>query len=320
MPLYHSGPHLSHSLLASYPHPMLFPSDINVEILLDYLNESHIPFKVAFKGLHKRNTYHDIVEMDVRSDGTHIVDVSRNSIYNALPEYLFHPIDRFSHLPRLEEKERFAEELEKQEREKEDAYRFFAPMDVQLLLYAMDIRRTLRPITETNSILHDILADRLDDKQRSNPFIKASIPFLPECKHIRGNKTLLTIYLRKIFTDEGMSITVADPAAVPSAFPPVSLTDATPRYADGLNATLDDTYVGNTYDENITTFTIHYWPEQVDDHFLELVDEIETFRLFVQDYFMSVEDVLHFNISHDDPPLRLTDDVVFNYLDYNTNI
>ena len=288
----------------------MFPSDINIELLLSYLPKGS--YKVAMKGLHKRNAYHDIMDVDTKPDGTMIVEVGRNSIYNALPEYLFHPIDRFSHLPRLEEKERFAEELEKQEKEIENAYRFFAPMDIQMLLYRMQTRERMRPYTETNSILHNILGDRLTEEQLQNRFILQAIPFLPSCKYIRGNKTLLTMFLRKVFMDEGLLIKVHDKST--------ECRDEQPRYEDSVGATLAETYVGNVFDELITTFDILYWPEEVDEHFLELVDEIEVFRSFIQDYFMAVEEVLHFNISHDDAALRLSDDEIFNYLDYNTNI
>lgn len=286
------------------------PADINVELLLSYFSPGS--FKVLMKGLHKRNVYHDILNIEEKTDGTMDVEIGRNSIYNALPEYLFHPIDRFRDFPRLEEKERFAEELEKQEREKENAYRFFAPVDVQLLLYRMQIRETMRPFTETNSILYDMLGDRLTAEQRANRFIKKTIPFLTSCKIIRGNKTLLTWLLRKVFMDEGLAIYVHESEC--------EYSDANPRYMDGLDGALNESYVGNVYDEVTSIFDIHYWPDEVDDSFLQLVDEIEMYRLFVQDYFMSIEERLHFNLTHDDPASRLSDNEVYNYLDYNTNI
>lgn len=286
------------------------PADINVELLLSYFSPGS--FKVLMKGLHKRNAYHDIMNIEEKPDGTMDVEIGRNSIYNALPEFLFHPIDRFRDFPRLEEKERFAEELEKQEKEKENAYRFFAPIDVQLLLYRMQIRETMRPFTETNSILYDMLGDRLTAEQRANRFIKKTIPFLTSCKIIRGNKTLLTWLLRKVFMDEGLAIDEHEREC--------EYSDANPRYMDGLDGALNESYVGNVYDEVTSIFDIHYWPEEVDDSFLQLVDEIETFRLFVQDYFMSIEERLHFNLTHDDPASRLSDNEVYNYLNYNTNI
>jgi hypothetical protein len=43
-------------------------------------------------------------------------------------------------------------------------------------------------------------------------------------------------------------------------------------------------------------------------------------RLFIKDFFLSIEEDIAFDIQHDEPPLRLADDVFFNYLNYNTNI
>lgn len=290
--------------------PHNIPQDINVELLLSYLKQGS--FKVSFKGTHKRNAYNDIIDIEEKTDGTLLVNLGRNSIYNALPEYLFHSIDRFSNLSRLDAKERFDQELEKQEEEKENAYRFFAPLDTQLLLFRVIAREKLSTITETDSILYQILGDTLTEEQLKNRFIKQAIPFLPSCKNIRGNKTLLTLLLRKIFMDEGIKIQVHE---IRQEF-----RDDSPQYIDRLGDSIDETFVGNVYDESVTAFDVYYWPETVDSGFLELVDEIEVFRLFVQDYFMSVEEILRFDIRHDDPALRLSDDKIFNYLNYNTNI
>ena len=61
------------------------PADINVELLLSYFSPGS--FKVLMKGLHKRNVYHDILNVEEKTDGTMDVEIGRNSIYNALPEY-----------------------------------------------------------------------------------------------------------------------------------------------------------------------------------------------------------------------------------------
>ena len=42
-------------------------------------------------------------------------------------------MERFGNVSKLEDKERFKVEYQKQEQEKEDAYRFFAPLDLLLL-------------------------------------------------------------------------------------------------------------------------------------------------------------------------------------------
>lgn len=286
------------------------PENLNIEQIISYLPEGS--FKVAFKGLHKRNAYNDIVDIEPTIDDTMMIGIARNSIYNSLPEYIFHSIDRFSNLPRSEEKERFAEELEKETLEKESALRFFAPIDLQFLKYRTSVSEELRTITESNSVLANIIGDNLTKRQLDNSFIKKTIPFLPSCKIIRGNKTLLTLLLRKIFMDEEMVIC---PRVCKKEFK-----DDLPRYAASLGNQLDSTFVGNTYDEMAMTYDIVFWPERVDADFLNLVEEIELFRRFVQDYFLSIEEILCFNISDDAPALRLSDDEEFNWLNYNTNL
>ena len=290
--------------------PKKIPHDINVELLLSYFPSNS--FRVSLKGVHKRNVYNDIMDIEELSDGTSLINIGRNSIYNALPEYLFHSIDRFCNLPRLEEKERFAEELEKQEHEKENAYRFFAPIDIQLLLSRVMVREELRPITESNTILLEILGDRLTEQQRGNRLIRQAISFLPYCKIIRGNKTLLTFFLRKVLMEEGLAIVLREQKK--------EFRDEHPQYSDCLGELLDGTYVGNVFDEMVMFFDIYYWPDIVDQNFLQLIEDIEEFRLFIQDYFMSLENVIQFDIRHDDPTLRLSDDEIFNYLNFNTNI
>jgi len=293
------------------PFPLNLPDDLNVELLFSFYPKGQC--KASFKGMHKRNAYSDIMDVEPIGEDNVIVDIGRNSLYDALPEYMFHPIDRFSELPKYEEKERFAEEYEKQEKEKENARKFFAPIDAMLFKLRLDVRERLRPYYETNKALIDIIADEMTPQQRDNRFIKQIIPFLPACKDIRGNKTLLTMMLRKIFIEEGLRINAHQMS--------LEFNDSSPRYGYTLGSNLCECYVGSTYDATTRVYDIHYWDEnECNESFLSFVDEVGQLREFVQDYFMSIDEVLIFNISHDGSPLRLNDDIVFNYLNYNTNI
>ena len=287
------------------------PDDINVEVLLSYFPEGTL--KVAMRGSHKRNTYNDIIESEEKKDGTVVVGVGRNSLYNALPENMFHPIDRFDNIPKAEEKERFAEEYEKQEREKELAYKFFAPIDSLLLKLRVDIRERLRFFSESNKVLNDILGDRLTKEQLDNRFIRNTLPFLPSCKHIRGNKTLLTLLLRKVFMEEGLKICVHKEVR--------EFVDEVPRYPDSLDFSLDEAYLGNVYKDHVVVYDIDYWSDDnCDDHFPQFLEDVELYRLFIQDYFLAIGEFLQFNISQNEAPLRISDEIVYNYLNYNTNI
>ena len=291
--------------------PQLLPVDLNAELLLAYLRKGVC--KVALRGLHKRNTYRDIIRTDSLSDETFLLTVGRNSIYNSLPEYMFHPIDRFDNLPKYEEKERFTQQLDEQKEEIENAFRFFAPVDILLIWLRTQVRMQVEKYATEDVVMQQILGDSLTEAQRENRFIRQVLPYLPHCKQIRGNKTLLTILLRKVFMSEGLTIRVSREQQ--------SLTDEEPRYENQLDMTLGGSYVGNVYDETVTTYDISYWSDEAcDADFLKFVDEVEVLRQFIQDYFLSVEEVLRFHIVHDGQPLRLNDDQVYNYLNYNTNI
>lgn len=291
--------------------PKNIPEDINIELLLSYFSESRC--KVIYKGLHKRNSYSDILDAEERRDGSLLFKLGRQSIYNALPEYLFHPIERFGSLSNKEEEKKFTEEYEKQEEEKEDAYRFFAPMDLLLLRLRVLVREQTWPYAECNKTLLDILCDSLTEDQKKNRFIKQAIPFMPSFKTIRGDRTLMTLMLRKIFMEEGLRIDVHKGVK--------TYEDCHPRYADGLDAELGNCYVGNIYDEMTTVYDIHYWSDEYcDEHFLHFVNEVEVFQQFVQDSLMSVEEVILFNILKDDVTLRLSDEMRYNYMNYNTNL
>lgn len=289
----------------------MLPADINAELLLSYYPKGTC--KVAFSGLHKRNTYNDVVEMEELTDNGMLLTLSRNSLYNALPEYMFHPIDRFDNIPKSEEKERFEEELERQAEEIANAYKFFAPFDLLLLKLKTQVREKIEAYAKENIIMQQILGDTLTPQQRSNRFIRQMMTYLPECRLIRGNKTLLTFILRKIFLEEGIHIQLHTETH--------TMQDEHPRYDDSLGLALDEGFVGNIYSETVTTYHIQYWDDDAcDKMFFHFLDEMEEFRLFVKDYFLAIEEELHFDIVHEEVPLQLGEETIPHYLNYNINL
>lgn len=291
--------------------PTNLPDDINAEILLNHYPEGSV--KVVLKGLHKRNSYMDIADIEEGKNGDMHLSLGRCSIYNSLPEYLFHPIDRFDNLPANEYKERFDEECARQEQERESALAFFAPIDLYLLRLRLDIRKRTDEYLPDNRILQDILGDSLTEEQRRNRFIRRAMPFLPSCRYMRGNRTLITFMLRKIFADEGIGIEKRNDLR--------TIEDERPRYGESTGDPLGSLYIGAGFQERITTYTVRYWPEnECDENFLHFIDEAEVFRQFVQDYFISIEETIEFDFQKDGPALRLSDTSEYNYLNYNTNI
>ena len=288
------------------------PDDINIEDILSYLPKES--YRVSVNGLHKRNSYKDIINYEETPDGKTEFHVGRNGLYNSLPEYMFHPINRFDNIPERERKERFAEEYAKQELEKENAHKFFSPIDVLLLDLKTKVKEKINQLSSDNIFIQNIIGDTLTEKEKSNRFIQRTIPFLPNCKRIRGNKTLITFMLRKVLFEEGLSLNKENIVS--------EIHDKEPQYNSKIeDFQLNSMYLGNEFSENIMTFTINYWSdEECSEHFNIFLEELETYRLFIKDYFFSIEDDLCFHINSDYPTLRLADDIIYNYLNYNTNL
>lgn len=290
--------------------PENIPQDINAEVLLGFFPQD--TFRVKFCGLHKRNAYNDILEIEKEQE-KFLLHLGRNSLYNSLPEFLFHSIDRFDNIPEREKKQRFSEEYAKQEKEKEQAYKFFSPIDTLLFQLRLEVRERLNKYVESNTLIQDILLDKLTAEQRENRFIKRTTPYISSCKTIRGNRTLITLLLRKVLAEEGLKINVKSKQT--------EFTDEEPRYGNSEGCEIGDVYVGNTFSESVITYSISYWSdEDCDEDFLTFVNDLEVFRKFVQDYFISVDSILVFDVSKDTSPLRISDTTLYNYLNYNTNI
>lgn len=286
------------------------PPDISAETILNYLPRHERDAEL--KGTHRRNAYEDILSISERE--RLLIELSRDSIYDILPEALFHPIDRFENIPANEYKERFAEEVEMLQIEESNARRYFAPFDKFILEMGCIVSKIKNDCYGNLSIITDIICDSISENTGKNRFIKKLFPFMPICRRIRGDRNLITILLRKILSDEGIEMKLQE---IPQLF-----MDKTPRYSSILD--LDNSenfYLGNEYIESVTEYEVKYWSEDdCDETFLTFISEIAEFERFINDYFVGIESSVKFNITTIDRPIRLSDNLYYNYLDYNTNI
>lgn len=289
----------------------IFPEDIRIEALLENLKDDS--YVVQLRGLHKRNACKDLLKTDDASSGRLILELARMSLYDSLPEYLFHPSDRFDQMRGREMRDEFHEEVSRQEREKEEAVAFFNPIDLAILNLKKEVYENEVPLVSGNTVLYNLLGDRLTEEQKKNRLIQRTIQFLPEAKNIRGNLTLLTLLLRKIFKEEGMILTPVKEYR--------TMTDSSPRYDDSVGGTIGEVFAGNQYDTPLVCFQVHYWSDEVcDEHFLQFVEDLEIYRLFVHDWFLSVEEELLFIIEDNRASVWLSDTLTNSYLNYNTNL
>lgn len=288
-----------------------FPSDIRAEIVANYLRGERE--EISFLGNHKRNAYEDILSVS-RENGVVKMGLSRSGLYDVLPEALFHPIDRFDNIPANVYKERFAEEVEQQHIEESNARAFFSIYD-RFIFNLNAVVSGIKDEYSDNGVLADIICDTMPERYRKNRFVNRCIEFTPRCRDIRGNADSVTLMLRKVMADEGLRLTRVIDAR--------TFRDGNPRYDCRLSAAsgIENQYLGNQFEEKVLRYEIHYWNEDYCDvSFLDFVDEICVFQDFVNDYFMSIETSVDFNLSTESLSVRLSDELCYNYLGYNTNI
>lgn len=289
------------------------PLDIKAETLLSYLPRDKR--SIELKGSHKRNAYEDIAGIEVDESGIFNIGISRNSLYDILPECLFHPIDRFDNIPANEYKERFKEECEQQQIEEDNARKYFQSFDKVLIELSSIVTESKNNETHTQ-ILGNIICDNLPKIYQSNRFVNKAKEYMPMCHRIRGNKSLLSLMIRHILFDEHIKIYDSQIQSLTK--------DTMPRYnyrLDDENSADDELFLGSEFEEDITIYDIHYWNEdECGQDFLSFVRDMEVFENFLNDYFIGIESKLKFNISSTSLPVRLSDDVFYTFLDYNTNI
>lgn len=292
---------------------MNFPSDIKAEIILNYLQDQHAI--VELHGMHKRNTYEDILCITDTSDGIKC-EIARDGIYDILPEALFHPIDRFENLPANEYKERFDEEYEQQQAEEANARNFFALFDRYLINLNQTIEKLKEPGRYDDSVISQVILDKSSNRYTSNRFINRLKPYIPLCRKIRGDRTLITLIIRRILFEEGIELELSD---IESAF-----YDKEPRYNYSIQDPNDDCadlYLGSYFDESVSVYIVKYWNEdECNAEFLSFIDEMKIFEEFINDYFIGIGSSLKFCIATHTLPVRLSDELCHNFLEYNTNL
>lgn len=287
------------------------PVDLKAETLLGYLPKETRQIEV--RGSHKRNAYEDITCVSDEPDGLTIT-LARNGLYDALPESLFHPIDRFDNIPANEYKERFKEECERQQLEEENARKYFHPFDSFLIELSTSVAN-IKNGNGTMPFITDIICDRLPEDIAGNRFVKRAKEYIPHCSRIRGNDTLFALMLRRILLEEGLTLTKLGERTL--------FKDSNPKYAPTFQGDQGDEelFLGNEFEEEVTVYRIKYWNEdECDESFLKFVSEMKVFEDFLNDYFLGLETRLTFDISTDGLPVRLGDEMFYTYLNYNTNI
>jgi len=276
--------------------------------------------RISFSGDHRRNVCRDVSRLEKmeRDDGEgnfflqYLIESSRRSLYDSLPEYMFHDVDMFSKINGSDAKTRFRDEWDRLKDQERDARSYLSVLDAVLFNMKLKVKDRLRSYSSSDTVLQNVLTGDFREECTDNEYVMKLIPFIPYSKYIRGNTALISILLRKLFGDDGLKVehVVKTP----------DMLDVSPRYDTSLGGSLNETFLGTEFCEPVDVYRIHYWSdEECHGDFHRFLGKIEQFRNVLQDYFFSVEDTVEFEISSQEtiPALSETDDY---YLDYNTNI
>jgi len=170
--------------------------DIKAEAVIADIHEHDIDFndiEVKFDGTFERNYKKDInslrVDMVKKAVSLH---VTRNSLYDVLPEGLFHPVTRFGGLDSKELKNEF----KKQKQEEKKARRFFQPFDQEFLLLKVQMELGVRKLFEdTLAVFESLFPNRTGIPGK---YYRRLLKFLPFTNYCKGNPGLTAQYLSEI--------------------------------------------------------------------------------------------------------------------------
>jgi len=176
--------------------------EIRAETLLS-LEDLH-GFSVQTKensGTFYRNYSSDLIEYDSSSN---TITLSRDGIYNVLPEGLFFEEDE------LKSRKNFEKSREKIKEKKRDISHFFQPFDTEYFNLSLALEKQINNISEKgNTILLDLFFDNDNIGAAAKTWSAASL-LLPQIGQIKGNEYAIGNILKTILDAKKVELIETD--------------------------------------------------------------------------------------------------------------
>lgn len=175
--------------------------NIKAESFLASFLESCSVMNIEHLGVFSRNYNEDIIAMDIDDEikGTINMQLSRDSLFNILPEGLFFVENKLRQIGKENNTGKFKLEEERINKEKQKIRLFFQPFDTAYFKFRFDLEKKLNEIaTNRIRILNDKFLD-IFSINSENPYIGKIIPLLPVASEIRGNAGILKDVLKAVF-------------------------------------------------------------------------------------------------------------------------
>lgn len=267
------------------------PTDIDADLSIAVIDSnikplisaSELPLKelYVFNGVHERTAKGDNLLVSAStSTKRHQLKYSlkRDSIYHILPEYLFHPLDRYADTDG--DKDEFIKRRKAQQAIEADAIDYFYPFDKSFQLLRSSFQQKLNnEVLNNNLFIVDFITEGYDI-DKNNPFIKGAYPCIIWLRNNRGVKKLLEVAIKYAFSDSLNSYNV------------VSEEQSSEIDKDTCHITLDgdidNLYCGPKYYYLEEVFNVKYQTEIISESQIKKISsDIVKFMEFFKQWFLT---------------------------------
>lgn len=269
-----------------------------------------------FAGVHERTAKGDALSVTVSSTKKRTTlkyKYSRDGLYHTLPEYLFHPLDRYSDTEG--DKEAFLEKRAAQKKTEADAKEYFHPFDKTLNELRILFQKHLNDsVLDNDAFIIDFIIEN-GQLNKNNPFIRACLPAIINLRAHRGTHSLLSTALKMAFGNGLLSLS-REFACVPVAIDKEECHIC-------LDGSIDNLFCGNRFMDRTEVISVKYQTRITSQEEIEtLTESVGEFRQFFRQWFLNSNQTLEIEFGdYSKPPvLNGTTSGTELYLNYNTQL
>lgn len=302
------------------------PADIDADLALAVVKNNvkatlqgvDIPIKESyfFNGVHERTAKGDELSVGVASSAKRYqikYDLKRDSLYHILPEYLFHPLDRYAETNG--DKEIFLKKRKEQKETEKNAKDYFYPFDKIIQEYKSRFQDKLNyDILNNNLFIVDLITEGYTVNLR-NRFIRNVYQCILWLRQNRGRKNLMELAIKYAFNDSIHSLSVKKSEVAEK------IDDDTCHIT--LDGYLNDLYCGEDYYDFIETYQVEYQTPVTSTDDIDMISkEIEELAIFFKSWFLSYNKrlVISFGDYEKKPIMEVGGEDGNLFLGYNTQL
>ena len=293
-------------------------ADVALSVVVPCVNErtkGKVTYSYEFEGVADRTASGDVLSVEIRNktNTTPTVKFSlkRDSLYHILPEFLFHPLDRYSGT--IGDVAEFDKRYKEQEDQEKSALAYFKFFDKKYQELKVDFQIWMNEnIFKDNQFLSDFIVSGFPFN-RENPYISAVLPCVPWLRNHRGNKEMTEVAIEYAF---------AGKATVKCEWKDCSMELQTSVHST-LSGTLTNLHCGSTFQTGSYLWYVNYQTKiDTEKRLNELRGFIEEFSTFFSKWFLNVEDKLkvEFGDWEASPVLTGEDTPKGFFLNYSTQL